>query len=612
MGTAFIREDQIKRVIRRLPFYVFCAPVAATELLSWFYIKVAGRDWYLSGFRLATAVIGSAGLRLYRAPIKRRVFRYPARCIAWLMCTAGLAWFIIGGGWFTLLLIPYLRQGKRLQAAPLEPPEPEWARRRLLFRLDPLDYVSLAIVSILAVLLWLGHSKVVPMAPDGYYHALVARRIVQDGRIPLWDWWEYAPLGRPHLYPPLVHVLIALFSLPFNKDIVAGIRVLSVVLPSATFLSTWYLARWLFDSRRGLLAMLIVGIDFMFALLAWFGLPSILANALVPLLLVFFLSKRLWPAAITAGLALYAHMGVSSLALLGLLMFALWHRAYLPLFIRTAGLAILFAAPWYGHIWVNRGWLGHPMRDMVPFWMAVLFKPLSLLFLNLVIVLLVIRARKLIPWAETRYRLLLCQVAGFLPMLIEYGGRYFIHTIQIWAVFAAVPLVRFLSPPVRRRTIALFMLMAVAPTLLLKGPDKGRLLRIMPMMSGWSTPLILLVSKEQHISLRDNPNQPSYIEAQELGDYIRSTTTPEQIIHTFGDLQLAIMLAFHADRPVDSAAWPEVRQPNTFSKLEEYALRDRTGCYVSTHKKMIPEDATVLQIGKFFVGIRQMEKASVP
>jgi hypothetical protein len=40
----------------------------------------------------------------------------------------------------------------------------------------------------------------------------VAQKILERGHIPIWDDWEFAPMGRPHLYPPFLHLSIAFFS----------------------------------------------------------------------------------------------------------------------------------------------------------------------------------------------------------------------------------------------------------------------------------------------------------------------------------------------------------------------------------------------------------------
>ncbi len=598
-----IKKPSLSQIAHRLPYFIFGLPIALTELLQWSFLKLAGEDWYKAGFRLSTFFIGAGGLALYKKPIARRLLRFPARIAAWLFCLAGLAWFVFCRGFLAFFLVPYLRQGKRLRAAPLQKPEPEWVGRSLTFRIEPLDILSISLILLLGALLWVARSKIYPMAPDGYYHALVAREIVRTGNVPVWDWWEYAPLGRPHLYTPLLHILIALLSLPFNKDIIQGMQLFSVVLLPTVAFTTWYLARWLFDARRGFFAVLLLGIDQMFLLLGWYILPSIIANAVMPLVLVFFLSKRFWPAAVLLSFALYAHMGVATLGFVGLFLFAVWRREYFKFFLGMAAMAILLALPWYGHIWMHHEWLANPVRDILPPVIGRFMKLAMLLFLNLILALLVIRGWKMIPWFEKRYKLLLCQVVGFLPMLLEYGGRYFMHTVTVWVLFAGVPLVRFMNPPLRFRRVLLFLFLALCPVLLLQGMQANRPLTLTPMPSGWSLMPVIAFSDTEGL-LGKQPDQLSPDEAREIGEYIKKVTAPGQVIHLLGDGNLGVVIAFHADRPIDTAAWPEVRNMQDIAQLNKWAESDPTGCYVAWDAAKLPADTEQTQIGRIFVGIR--------
>ena len=63
-------------------------------------------------------------------------------------------------------------------------------------------------------------------------------------------------------------------------------------------------------------------------------------------------------------------------------------------------------------------------------------------------------------------------------------------------------------------------------------------------------------------------------------------------------------VAFHARRPVDAAAWPEVRQDDTFARIEKLAASDPKGVYVWADRAQIPRDAAAAKVGRFFVGIR--------
>ncbi|MBI5095945.1 MAG: hypothetical protein HZB26_26360 [Candidatus Hydrogenedentes bacterium] len=610
MSTVYSR---VKTVPGRIALCTLGLPILLNDLLRRLFRALAGPDWSDAGYRLATAFIGAGGLALFEAPIAARWLRWVARIAAWLMCLIGLAWFALppwtglGCGFLALFLIPYLRQGARLRAAPLQQPEPaSWVGRRLTFRLEPLDAVSLGIVFLMTVAIVAFRRNLYPMIPDGYYHATVAREILRGGAIPLWDWWEFAPFGRPHLYPPLIHILVAALSLPYGGDVLEGTRLLPVILAPSAYLTTWYLARWLFDARRGFLALLIVGFDSTFFTPTFQGLPSILANAFIALFVVFFLSKRLWASAVMLALALYTHMGLPPLAVLGMFFFSVWRREYFRFLLGLTALAVILALPWYSHVWTYRAWFGHPMRDATPagwFSPAVIpvLKLLWLLDINLVFAMLVVRARTLIPWSETRYKVLLCQIAGFLPMFAEYGGRFFMHTAPMWSVFAAVPLARFLERPLRLKKVPLFLLLALCPTLFLHAENGLPKYRLAP--SGWMFAPIILVGGNDRI-LGQATGPISGAEAQELARFIKGASSPTQTLHFFGDAALGGAIGFFADRPIDAGAWHEVRQEDTLQLIESTAGDDPTGCYISVDRSKIPEDTAITQIGRFFVGVR--------
>jgi hypothetical protein len=402
-------------------------------------------------------------------------------------------------------------------------------------------------------------------------------------------------------------------SLLFNKDVEQGMRIIQVLTPPAVFFCTWYLARWLFDARRGFVALLLVGTNMLFVMLSVWSLPSILANAIVPILLVFFLRRRLAASATLLALALYAHMGVGALTVLGLLIFSVWRREYLRFFLGVGFAAAILAFPWYSHIWVYRDWLGNPMARQIAGSFAgrlagVYMKMKWLLMLDLLMVLLVVRAWRMIPWFETRYRLLLSMFAGFAPMFIEYGGRFFCHTVQLWAIVAAVPLVRFLSPPLRMRRVALFMVLAlIAPTLMLAGQEGSARLRMHPMFSGWTMLSLIIGSGNGVFGDAEEHGKLSYAQAVELGQKIKEMSTPDQILHIVGEgpyqssASLAVTLGYHADRRIDTAAWPEVRPADADQAGTSAA--DARGCYISRNPGALPKGLPQVDVGRYHIAV---------
>ncbi len=574
-------------------------PITVQRVLRHAWRKLAGDDWYAPGYALATAFLGPFSLWLAERPL-RWWWRVPLTLSALPLAAGGVA-MQLWRGWWILMLVPFLRQGRWLRAAPWRPKEEGLDARPHGIALEPLDRVALAVMGGLLLLLLVGSPRLRPFAPDAYYHLLVAQRIVETGVVPLWDWWEYAPLGRPHLYAPLVHLLIALFSLPFGGDVVLGLRVLQIfMLPTALF-STWYVVRWIHDARVALLTMLILGADLMFALLAYMALPSILANALLPLLLLMVLRRRLVPAIALLAMMLYAHPGVGGLTVLSLLVFAAWEKDYRRFVLKVIPLGVVLALPWYGHVWAWHAWMGHPMRGVMSGPKAWLFKLFWLMNLNLLIMILAFRGLRYVRWKDASTRLMASLLIGFLPMLISYGGRYFAHTIQWWAFFAAVPVAPLLLRRDRRPILAaLLFIVFLAPVAMLGGFGQGGgMPRYQPMVSGYIlAPAFALGAGKE--SDRGSHATPGLLEA---AAYIDEHTPPGTILHVAGDASLGVMLAYHARRRIDAAAWPEVRGANYATLLPHYARQDRTGCFVSWDATKLPEGMDSIEVGGLHIAL---------
>jgi len=460
------------------------------------------------------------------------------------------------------------------------------------------------------------------MPPDSYYHMQVARSIVENGRIPTHDDWSFAPYGRPHLYPPLFHLLIAAVSLPFGGNIVESMLLLQAIWPLLLYFSTWYGARLLFDARRAFLAFLIVGscpdvMDVTFR-----TLPSILANDFSLFMLVFFLKRRIVSASILATLGLYVHSGITPLVLVGLAIFSLTQRTYLVPFLAMLALSLLAYSPWGWHVMRHGDAFSVPGEPGKEGLLAVLLDPFTKVFwllnVSLVVGLLATRGLKLAKWNELRNRLLATQLVAFLPMLIEYGGRFFMHTASIWGMFAAIPMVRFLDPPLSKKRIGLFLLLALSPTLLFggldidPGPPKFGPLGFAPMVSAWilqpaGVSGIREIKEGWFYDYVIRHHVYMYPQAKGVGAYIKARTKPDQIVYAFGDLDTEIRIAFMADRRMRSGAWQEVRgTPEDMRKLKEIRDKDPNGIYVTmdeANKSLVPSTIQWVKVLRVHVGL---------
>ncbi|MCC6490981.1 MAG: hypothetical protein IT364_26070 [Candidatus Hydrogenedentes bacterium] len=511
----------------------------------------------------------------------------------WPLPFAALAWWLL----------------RRIPRESESAPEPDWHRRPLTFRLEPLDRLSLAILAGLAALLWLGRNTIIPVPPDAYYHLLVARHIYETGSIPLWNTWEWAPLGRPHLYPPGYHLLLAAAAIPFRGDFLTAFRWLTpAILPFAYF-TTWYLARWLFDSRRAFAALLIVGMDAVLVFSAVMGTPGVLATSLVSILFVLFLSGRTIPAAAVGVLAAYTHLGTPALAFCGLVLFSLINRAYLPRLLCIALITALAAAPWYARVFIFRDWFSHPIDlgvygEFSP-WMRPIMKFTWLQMANVFLMVAVVIAIPRVKWREKRNQLLLAFLVALLPMLFSYGGRYYIHTIHIWAVVAAALFTGLLAEPLRWKRVCTLALLALCPAPALVGTGSPLRPGAYPVPSAWMLGPPVAMGALRLLDGGKALGFASFDDCAAVAERVKQETAPDQILYFTWDRDTALIVAFLADRRIDVGAWEET-MPRRLQQdlIRWYAYHDPHACYISRVGYGVPRDIPEEAVGDLLVGLR--------
>jgi len=72
-----------------------------------------------------------------------------------------------------------------------------------------------------------------------------------------WDWGSFGPTGRPNLYPPAFHILLALISKIGGWSTQSIARYLPLLIYPATAFLVYYLSKTLFDNKTGALAALM-------------------------------------------------------------------------------------------------------------------------------------------------------------------------------------------------------------------------------------------------------------------------------------------------------------------------------------------------------------------
>jgi len=219
---------------------------------------------------------------------------------------------------------------------------------------DRFDLYSLGLGSLLLIFT-LVRFPFMPQFIDAYYHLSSANGFLQSGGWTGWSWWDFAPAGRPQLYPPLYHFILA----GLQKIGVSGLNALrfcEVSVPCLFFVSFWYVVRRLAGSVCALFSLLLAGSFFSFYTSTAIHIPATLA-LVFGLLTWYFTSRKQW---LKAGLFLllcfYTHSAVPWI-ISGSLLFLLPFASFRRIVIKENLLALILALPLLVHQFRFRGYV---------------------------------------------------------------------------------------------------------------------------------------------------------------------------------------------------------------------------------------------------------------
>lgn len=295
-----------------------------------------------------------------------------------------------------------------------------------------------------------------PYFLDSYYHLLVIQGFRDAGGPVLHAFWEAAPQGRPHLYPPLFHVL----SLPALLSGVAPIalaRVWCVAAFPLLLFTAWRVFSSVSGPRAGCLAIIALSLSHSFFLGSVNHLPATLV--LIEALGIFLALAQRRPLAggLLLALAFWTHAGLP-----WLLALALFLHGFLDPQNRRVAWVILVIGLAGGS-----PWLAHLARHLP----TIQIQPRGEeLFLDTPILVLLLGGIGLVPaWRRGGvHRFLIAMVTGFLPMLVLYRFRFFAtQGLFPWLLLSAVALEALVERIRRPWAIAavLLSLSALSPSL---------------------------------------------------------------------------------------------------------------------------------------------------
>lgn len=278
-------------------------------------------------------------------------------------------------------------------------------------RWDRAAWGWILIHTVLLAALW----PLLPIFVDIYYHLNVAQGFRDAGGVVLHDFWEFAPLGRPHVYPPALHVALAAFAQAGLPLLTIG-QLLTVGTYPAVLLATWALVRTWLGSERAYWATLCSLVPYSYLLVTCNTVAASWAIVWWLLSLVALHQRNALGLALCGVLAFYTHLSMPWLMLLSWGLLAWREPPLRQMVLRGGSVVVLAALPWLGHLWQQRAAFG-PIRSMENLYLEW---PLAIDVLALIGVGVLWRA----PAPGPR-RLLFVLLASLLPLAISYPFRFF-------------------------------------------------------------------------------------------------------------------------------------------------------------------------------------------
>jgi len=255
-----------------------------------------------------------------------------------------------------------------------------------------------------------------PLFLDIYYHLNVMRGFELAGGIVNHDFWELAPVGYVHIYPPLFHLLLLIpYKLGFNLLFIA--RFFSTFSFPLTLVTLYFTISRLFSKKLGFFVTTAACIPYTFFLKAAITIPANLA--LIFILLAFYAleRKRMFAASILLSLSFYSHLGLPWIGALTFLSYGLLRKEKMKSIIWILLLTLIFSSPMLFHILFNLDKLESVLGLKVGENELIEFYPL--LYLFAIIGLLKLKVKGI----ESRSLFFFALFIGFLPMAINYRYR---------------------------------------------------------------------------------------------------------------------------------------------------------------------------------------------
>ncbi|OGI93839.1 hypothetical protein A3A03_01700 [Candidatus Nomurabacteria bacterium RIFCSPLOWO2_01_FULL_40_18] len=396
---------------------------------------------------------------------------------------------------------------------------------------NPYILGGLVIIFIAGLIVFFFQQSFLTIDGDLTYHLATSQSFVREGGVTLWENWDSLPLGRPHLYPPLVHLLLAV-PVYLGIAFLTTIKLFSGLGIIFGLLLSWFGVTKLFGARAGFFYLGLVTSFVIFIKLLGVTVPASLVLMLSPFLIVLTKRDNILPPILLLTLLLYTHMIFPWLVIGAFFIWALCNRQYFQKTLRIILVAVCLYLPWLIHIASNLEYLRYfgPNYGQNIAVTATYTTNLSIFFLFVVSLSILFNDwKKNIINTDISYFLALVIVS--LPIAYFEYSRYW-YSIGIWPMMVVI--IYTLARIPRRRPSSIIFSTLFILTLIISFNVK--------IQAGEFS-----FSRTHHLLLEASlPQSPNYIgnytsahfnQANlEIADYIRKNTPSDAVIQSYAHL----------------------------------------------------------------------------
>ncbi|MBU7018448.1 MAG: hypothetical protein HXS44_13135 [Theionarchaea archaeon] len=329
-------------------------------------------------------------------------------------------------------------------------------------KINAYDILAVLIITVTTFAL-LVRFDIFPVFVDIYYHTSVVVSFDKVGGIVLWDFWEFAPAGRPHLYPPLLHSVMLLLS--EFADYMTVAKFTSFIMVPLSQMTVWVFSRDILSRKTGFYSVLVLTSSVEYFRLQVITSAAALVLVLVPLAFYAFEKKKYVAAVIILTSCLYTHVSMGPLVVGSFLLYGVLEREKLREAAKIITMSLILYLPWGIHLLINIGSLS---SNSPPSSGSLMIFPLIFGITGIVICM---KRKKefLIP---------VCILVCMIPIAFSYPGRFAGHSVLPLALLSGVALSWMDSKIMGKKKMffvlgALLVLSVIAPTISMRSESRG-------------------------------------------------------------------------------------------------------------------------------------------